>query len=166
MITILVTWVLPRVRACGALTVRGEGDRTLKWANTASTSTRVSEVSLRWRRAVVCRARSEHGARPDAGARAALSDGRHRLAGGVAPDLRRRGPRLGWCPGDDRRGPGGPGLRRGVRRDVAGRGGPGPLGRRRAGDPFEDPVTGPDDGRLGAGLALSPVCFFVWFVFV
>src|SRR3954469_16905809 len=156
MITILVTWVLLRVRACGALTVRGEGDRTLKWANTASTSTRVSEVSLRCRRAVVCRVRIEHGARPDAGARAALSDGRHRLAGGVAPDLRRRGPRLGRCSGHDRRGPRIPGVRRPLRRDVAGRGRTGPLGRRRAGNPLEDPPPRPDDGRLGAGLAVRP----------
>src|ERR1700712_3304489 len=118
MITILVTWVLLEVRACGGLTVRGEGDRTLKWANTASASARVRKVSLRCRRADVCRVRIEHGARPDAGARAALSDGRLRLAGGVAPDLRRRGPRLGRCPGHHRRGPGIPGLRRPLRRDA------------------------------------------------
>src|SRR6266540_6580478 len=103
MITILVTWVLLEYVRAVVLTVRG--------APMARASTRVREVSLRYRRAVVCRVRIEHGARPDAGARPALSDGRHRLAGGLAPDLRGRGPRLGRCAGHDRRRPRLPGLR-------------------------------------------------------
>ena len=51
----------------------------------------------------------------------ALPDADHRLAHRLAAHLRRRGARLGRRPGDDRRGPDRPGLRRGLRRHPRGR---------------------------------------------
>src|SRR6266508_1424187 len=62
---------------------------------------------------------------PDAGLLPVLADGRHRLAGRLAVDLRRRGhPRLGGRGHHDRRVRGRPGLRGGLRRASPGREGP------------------------------------------
>src|SRR5580704_94101 len=59
--------------------------------------------------------RQQYGPRADGAPLPAFSPGRHRLAGGVAADIRRRGPRLGGSSRHRRRGRWPPRLRRPVR---------------------------------------------------
>ena len=79
-------------------------------------------AGYRHRRASLRRVRLEPGPGPHAGLLPAFADGRHRLAGRLAADLRRRGPpRLGGRGHHDRRVARRPGLRRALRRAPAGR---------------------------------------------
>src|SRR5215469_12148010 len=62
----------------------------------------------------VCRVRREHGPGADGQAVPALTGAGHRLARGLAADIRRCGPGLGGSPADGRRGERPPGIRRPV----------------------------------------------------
>ncbi|CAA9383880.1 MAG: AIG2-like domain protein, partial [uncultured Nocardioides sp.] len=100
------------------------------------------------------RLRDEHGPRTHERAVPALAAEDHRLAHRLAPDLRRRGARLGRRPAHHRRGPDRAGLRRGVRRHPRGRVGPRRLGERRHRALPQDQGARLDDERRGAGVGL------------
>src|ERR1700730_6333428 len=98
--------------------------------------------------------RQQHGPGADAPALPALAPARHRLAGRLAADLRRRGHRLGRGHGHGGRGARFPGVRRALRDVLRRRDGARQLGRRDPGLLPQGQGPGADPGRRRAGLAV------------